>query len=379
MTSERKKSFAELCYYVAALTQSTGVQRFDIDHDARSAIEQAFPLSALLGKLRFGKSAKFKLSAEGAVEGGTALMTAFYDAIKGDCFGPRMVLWQGQFEPRLEAFWDGLKTHPVLLHMQPPMVLYNPCGPTPRQDSNPAIVAGLNDFVVQLESRFAMRKLKSSIADHQAMYRRRVERVRSRLEVLMKNFPATSWLSFSVWYAVLPGASHASRQGAMIEGCAAVKKAITACLGRREAVTLLRPVFQRDEWVRVDVALASPNIFFSERQSLAERIVAACDRGPLIWTPGTVQLVATTEAESFRVYTPELGCWEATKRLAFYYGGADLAVSHGLLKEPQLFALDMGVLSAFRLGSIAPSQAAWPFSHNIPAQANGWLNEGQGW
>ena len=268
MKSERKKSFAELCYYVAALTQSTGVQRFDVDLGAREAIERAFPLSTLLGKLRFGKNAKFKLSADSTVEGGTALMAAFYDAIKDDCFGSRAVLWQGRFEPRLEAFWDGLKTHPVLLHMQPPMVLYNPCGPAPRQDSNPAIVTGLNDFVTQLESRFATRKLKASIADHQAMYRRRVERVRSRLEVLMTNFPATSWVSFSVWYAVLPGAGHASRQGSMLEGCSAVNKAIAACLGRREAVRLLRPVFQRDEWVRVDVALASPHIFFAERKSL---------------------------------------------------------------------------------------------------------------
>ena len=249
MKSERKKSFAELCYYVAALTQSTGVQRFDVDLGAREAIERAFPLSTLLGKLRFGKNAKFKLSADSTVEGGTALMAAFYDAIKDDCFGSRAVLWQGRFEPRLEAFWDGLKTHPVLLHMQPPMVLYNPCGPAPRQDSNPAIVTGLNDFVTQLESRFATRKLKASIADHQAMYRRRVERVRSRLEVLMTNFPATSWVSFSVWYAVLPGAGHASRQGSKLEGCSAVNKAIAACLGRREAVRLLRPVFQRDEWV----------------------------------------------------------------------------------------------------------------------------------
>lgn len=369
-------SFSAECYRVAALTQSIGVQCFEVDLDARAAIEQAFPLRTLLGKLRFGKTAKFKLSAEGAVMGGTALMTALYDAIRGDCFTPRVVLWQGRFEPRLEAFWSGLKLHPVLQHMQPPMPQHYSRYPIPRPDPNPLIVEGLNDFLVQLESRFAGRKFKANVADHQAVQTKRVARIRSRLEVLMDNYPATSWLSFSVWFGIPPGRGHASRESMMATGSSIVNKAIRTCIARRNCVSLLRPVFQRDEWVRIDVAMASPNVYRSECEVLARRMVEECERAAPLWSLGKVQLEAHNEADSYRIYTPGLGHWEAARRLAFYYGGANLAVSHGVLKDAQLFALEMDLLSLHRLGSMEPARTAWPFSHQVPFQPydgpNGW-------
>ena len=359
----------ELCYRVAALTQSTGVMRFDADPEAALAIEKAWRLRNLLSKVRFSKNFSFSLSAEGAVRGGTDLATQLYEAIQDDCFAARRIWRQGQFEPRLTSFWEGLASHSVLvqMHSQQPLPY---CGwPTPAPDLSPQIAAGLNDFVQQLNSRWASKQFKTRVAAHQSVYAKRVERISSRLEQFMVGYPGSSWISLSVWFTVTATTSPAPYARGIAKSCSVVTNAIRDSVSDGGPVVLLRPVLQRDGWIRVDAALTWPNMHFVGREPLAQRILAECERksGAI----GLARLAAQHEVDTCRIYAPALGHWEAARRLALYFGGADLAVSHCTLKDSQLFLLNPKLVPPTHFAQPSLPGSAWPFPNSGEFQSGG--------
>lgn len=358
-------NLAEQIYQVAASTQTTGIQRFDPDPGASQAIEQAQKLRTLLLKLRFTKNLRYTLSADGEVQGGTPMATQLYDTIREGCFAPLDMWHDGLFDPRLELFWTGLKGHPVLSLMFSEIPdVYNRMASSPRPSRNPMIVDGLNDFLRQLEPRMASQRFKTRVSKHQTLYTQRVARIKKQLELLVQHYPGSTWISLSLWLGIPSPLSHTHREKCMALCCERVKNAISTCLPGKDPVVLLRPVLQRDGWVRVDVALASPHVYFVERARLAGQIIDECVRGYQLGAWGLVQLEPRQEVDTGRVYTPGLGHWEATRRLALYFGGADMALAHCKLKDAELFTLDVPLLSSWQLGTVGPDMAAWPFPRN---------------
>ena len=119
----------------------------------------------------------------------------------------------------------------------------------------------------------------------------------------------------------------------------------------------------------MDAALTWPNMHFVGREPLAQRILAECERksGAI----GLARLAAQHEVDTCRIYAPALGHWEAARRLALYFGGADLAVSHCTLKDSQLFLLNPKLVPPTHFAQPSLPGSAWPFPNSGEFQSGG--------
>ena len=357
---------AERCYQIAREIQTTGVQRFEPDFVASEAINEAWQLRTLLSKLRISKNFCYTLSSDSGVQGGTALATELYETLQRGCFLPRALWTDGRFDPRLELLWEGLRSHPLWLYMQPDQAaIYAPLSSVAGIEPGPRLVQALNDFLLQLSSRMASQRFKTRLANYQSTFSKRVERMGVRLEKFMLSNPGACWVSFSVWFAMPSSDGHVKSVDFMGDRRDTVARAIRFCVPGKTYVSLLRPVLQRDGWMRVDVAVASAQIFFTQREALARLIGAECER---LYRPGAfslLQLQPMQPIDTHRVYAHWLGHWEACRRLALYFGGADMAVAHCKNTDAQLFQIGESVKPSKRFVPSTQEAMAWPFGAQI--------------
>ena len=332
----------EEIYKVIATQQfcgrSTQVQAQD--EDAVEAFAGLYGMLKLLPKLSkdqvlFGLDKDDKLTCQGDVAKELlALVQGKPDFVK-------TLFSDADFDPRLEHFWHRWTFILPEHRKQKPSSPYDPYATALSIATKQ--MEELNRFGPLMASELTNPALKLAVRKRENFYRSRFDRLFSQLCTFERLHRHIKWAGFAFWVDM--GKDKYKDESSVLLrvkwACETLRCAVLTVEKCELQCLLIRPVWQRDGWLRLDVAWAMPKRDDRYPNEDESRVVAICGQTTSHAMLGIVSPKPDLENETYRIHSSDLdlGPTEALRRLALYYAMGDLPCSRFKLDTDELFCV----------------------------------------